>query len=243
MLDRGLISPGRYSLTGSIKLETAELLTKAEQPLFANGRPIVLYNPHFEANLNSWRRFLSPMLQAFEVQHDFNLIVAPHVKMFRHATRRRRARIEARSSESILIDTGSERSMDSTYASCASIYVGDVSSQVYEFLANPRPCVFLNAHGIDWRNNPNYLHWHLGDVVDHPSKLYGAIRAAPERHHLYRERQLELAAAALGDRSPGASERAAAAILDFLRRDLPKATRAIASAARSEDGFSVMSKV
>ena len=68
----------------------------------------------------------------------------------------------------ILIDTGSERCVDMTYTSAADIYVGDVSSQVCEFLETPRPCVFLNAHQIDWQNNPDFAHWHFGDVVDDP---------------------------------------------------------------------------
>ena len=108
--------------------------------------------------------------------------------------------------------------MDSSYVSAASIYVGDVSSQVYEFIATPRPCVFLNAHHVDWRNDPNYVHWHLGDVVDDPSQLMSVIAAASERHSLYRERQEDLASATLGDRSGSPSQRAADAVLRFLRR-------------------------
>ena len=37
------------------------------------------------------------------------------------------------------------------YTQRADIYLGDVSSQVYEFLLNPRPCVFLNPRRFDWR--------------------------------------------------------------------------------------------
>lgn len=228
MLERGLIRPGSYALTGSIKVETAERLLKAERPLFAEDRPIVLYNPHFEANLNSWSRFLEPMLHHFSGQCDFNLIIAPHVKMFRNASKARRKLLEARSTETILIDTGSDRSVDSTYLGNASVYVGDVSSQVYEFLANPRPCVFLNAHGVNWRDDPHYIHWTLGDVIDDPKDLLRAISDAPKRHHLYRERQMKLAAAALGNGARGASDRAAEAILGFLLGNPTKATSMIA---------------
>ena len=44
-----------------------------------------------------------------------------------------------------------------------------------------------------------------------------AIRAAKARHPIYLERQVAMAAASLGDRSPGASRRAAKAIMEFLR--------------------------
>lgn len=227
MLERSLIRAGSYALTGSIKLETAELLGKADGPLFSTDRPIVLYNPHFEARLNSWKRFLKPMLGQFSAQRNFNLVVAPHVKMFGKATRRERSKIEGQSTPSILIDLGSDRSIDSTYLEHSSVYVGDVSSQVYEFIANPRPCVFLNAHGVNWREDPHYLHWTLGDVVDDPSLLYEAIALAPQRHHHYREAQAALAAAALGN-ARGASARAAEAILAFLRGERAKATSTIA---------------
>ena len=227
MLERNLIRAGNYALTGSIKLETAERLRMVERPLFPNNRPIVLYNPHFEAKLNSWKCFLEPMLEQFSEQHDFNLIVAPHVKMFRNASLASRAKIERRSTPSILIDSGSDRSLDSTYIERSSVYVSDVSSQVYEFLANPRPCVFLNAHGVNWREDPHYIHWTLGDVIDDPKKLYEAISLAPERHRHYRETQVALAAAALGTNARSASDRAAEAILAFLRDDGAKATSMI----------------
>jgi hypothetical protein len=216
MLADGLIRPGRYALTGSIKLETGARLSRAEGPLFAQLRPTVFYNPHFQAELTSWHRYIEPMLRQFAAQDAYNLIAAPHVKLFRRRGRALRARWEARSTANILIDTGSERSVDTSYLAAADIYVGDVSSQVYEFLAEPRPCVFLNAHGVDWRADPNFSHWHLGDVVETPANLMTAIAAASARHALYRARQEAVAAAALGDRHPGAARRAADAIASFL---------------------------
>ena len=156
------------------------------------------------------------MLADFRSQTDFNLIVSPHVKMFHRASRRRRRRWDERGNEQILIDTGSDRSLDNSYTETAEIYVGDVSSQVYEFIARPRPCVFLNAHGADWQDDPHYRFWHLGDVVDSPSKLMEAIRLAPARHHLYRAQQEEAVSRTLGDVRPGAARRAAQAIVKFI---------------------------
>lgn len=228
MLERGLVRRGHYALTGSIKLETAERLEESQQALFPNDRPVVLYNPHFQRELSSWSRFFEPVLEAFSNDDKFNLIVAPHVKLFHASSRRSREKLEARSTPTILVDTGSDRSIDSTYAAGASIYVGDVSSQIYEFLVKPRPCVFLNAHAVNWRENPNYIHWNLGDVIDDPSEVYAAISAAPGRHHLYLERQVKLAAAALGTGISGASERGAEAIVRFLRGTPAKATSMIA---------------
>ena len=53
-----------------------------------------------------------------------------------------------------------------TYTEAALVYIGDASSQVYEFLRRPRPCIFLNFEQVDWRDRENYSHWHLGQVIE-----------------------------------------------------------------------------
>ena len=218
MLAGGLIRPGDYALTGSIKLETGAKLAQSEGPLFADARATILYNPHFDPKLRSWDRFIEPMLGGFAAQDELNLIAAPHVKLFRHSSEAAKARWRARSTPSIVVDPGSDRSIDTSYLWSSDIYIGDSSSQVYEFLARPRPCLFLNAHGVDWRNDPNYVHWHLGDVIDDPAQLMHAVRAAPERHHLYVERQEAARRATFGEDLGSPSIRAADAIRDFLSR-------------------------
>ncbi|OAJ67536.1 CDP-Glycerol:Poly(glycerophosphate) glycerophosphotransferase [Gluconobacter cerinus] len=217
MLDNALIKPENHSVIGSVKLETCKLFPDVTR-FFSIQRPTVLYNAHKARGLSSWKRFIEPLLEQFSKQSDFNLIVAPHTKMFRRRRQSVRDSWNERSSSQILIDTGSERCVDMTYTSAVDIYVGDVSSQVYEFLETPRPCVFLNAHQIDWRNNPDFTHWHFGDVVDDPRDLLNIIRAAPERHRLYRDRQQEMADRSLGDRSPGAARRGANVIRGLLNR-------------------------
>src|SRR3546814_16180386 len=95
------------------------------------------------------------------------------------------------SSDLVMIDLASYRLFDMSYTSGADIYLGDVSSQVYEFLATPRPCLFLDAHGVDWEGDPDYLFWTLGDVVSDLAKLPGALEQAPARHPLYADAQRE----------------------------------------------------
>ena len=53
-----------------------------------------------------------------------------------------------------------------TYTKAADLYIGDVSSQVCEYLFQPKPCIFLNSHHIDWKDNPYYSHWELGLVIE-----------------------------------------------------------------------------
>lgn len=216
MLANGLIRPGAYALTGSVKLETGARLHGAERPLFEPARPTVLYNPHFDPKLTSWNRFVGPMIEQFRLQDGFNLIVAPHVKMFRRSAQAVRQRWRKKATASIIVDPGSDRSVDTTYLWASDMYVGDSSSQVYEFLARPRPCVFLNAHGVEWRSDPNYAHWHLGDVIDDPARLMDAIRDAPSRHHLYLERQRQAVRETFGEDRGSPSRRAADAISGFL---------------------------
>jgi hypothetical protein len=218
MLAAGLVQPDGYALIGSIKLETTDRLRGAPPKLFANDRPIVLYNPHKAPGLSSWARFIEPMLEQFSRQKNFNLLVAPHVKLFRRRNCRVRDAWEARGTETILIDTGSLRSVDTTYTQAADIYVGDVSSQVYEFLTTPRPCVFLDVTKNAWQNDPNFAHWQFGDVVSDPTQLLPAIEAAPARHGLYRARQEAMVQASLGPQDGQASVRAAQAVLAFLQR-------------------------
>jgi hypothetical protein len=218
MLEAGLVQPDGYALIGSVKLETAARLRGPPPRLFASDRPIVLYNPHKAPGLSSWRRFIEPMLAQFSKQSRFNLLVAPHVKLFRRRGRRLRRHWEARSTETILIDTGSVRCVDTTYTQAADIYVGDVSSQVYEFLTTPRPCVFLDTTGRDWQTDPNFAHWHFGDVISDPAQLLPAIAAAPARHALYRARQAAMVEASLGAQDGQASARGADAVLAFLNR-------------------------
>lgn len=216
MLARGIARKGHAVSVGYPKFDSSRLFRGETRALFPQDRPIILYNPHKVPQLGSWPRFIEPMLAGFAAQDDLNLIVAPHVKMFLRRSEAVRQGWRDRSTDQILIDPGSYRSVDNSYTEAADIYVGDVSSQVYEFLARPRPCVFLNSSGVGWQDHPDFGFWQLGDVVDHPDQLMAAIKAAPARHHLYIDKQKELAARSLGDTSEGASERAADAILQYL---------------------------
>lgn len=216
MLEAGVIRPGHYALTGIVKFDTAARLGQSWTPPFDAERPIVLFNPHREPRLTSRFRFTEPLIEGFAQDRSMNLIVAPHVKVFHRRSQDVLDAFRARSTGNVLMDPGSDYSVDGTYPAVAQVYVGDISSQVYDYLDRPRPCVFLNAHGIDWKDDPNFANWHLGDVVDDPAKVMDAIRAAPARLDLYREAQERAIAATLGDTTPGAYRRAADAIMAFV---------------------------
>jgi hypothetical protein len=103
------------------------------------------------------------------------------------------------------------------YTLGADIYCGDVSSQVYEFLVEPKPCVFLNAHGADWHNDPNYPMWRLGEVASTPEEAVQMIARSKDVHPRFVELQRAERVLRIGDQESGMAKQAAAMILDFLR--------------------------
>ena len=220
LLDAGTIRPGHYALNGYVKLDLMARLEKTRARLFDNDRPTVLYAPHFHRRLSSWERFGGEIITWFAEQDRYNLVVAPHIRLFAEASDADRAAVMALAvSGKILIDLGSDRLFDMSYTSGADIYLGDVSSQVYEFLATPRPCLFLNAHHADWIGDPDYLFWTLGDVVDDLAGLPAALDQATAHHPRYLGAQRERLAESIGGDPAGAARRGAEAISRFLAKD------------------------
>jgi len=225
MLAAGVIRPDNHRIVGYPKFEAY-----ADRPpvrLFDNDRPVVLYNPHFDPLLSSWFRFGEEILDYFAAQTAYNLIFAPHVMLFQrrllasveHRLLRLRQRIDPRYGRlgHIHVDTGSTRSIDMTYTNAADIYLGDVSSQIYEYIRTPRPAIFLNSHEAEWRGNPNYEHWTFGPVLDGPAGLAAALRQVTPLPDPYRQAQTRAFAYSfdMDSRYPP-SQRAAAAIAEFL---------------------------
>jgi hypothetical protein len=118
----------------------------------------------------------------------------------------------------ILIDKGSPASADMTYMLNSDIYLGDVSSQVYEFLLEPRPCIHLNPNRVEWQDDPQYYHFHLGQVVDDVEKeLRQALEHAVSSHDRYLDEQRRAFAYTFHTQSDStAAERGADAIAQFL---------------------------
>ena len=90
------------------------------------------------------------------------------------------------------MDLGSEKSSNMSYTLSADVYIGDVSSQVYEFIFKRRPCLFINSNKIEWTNDPNYLHWSLGKVLSDVSNLKNELKNIEETHQKFKQIQTEL---------------------------------------------------
>jgi hypothetical protein len=190
MLREGLTAPGRYAVVGYPKFDAAPAARGEARPLFRNAAPTVLYNPHFRDDLGSWPKLGREILKRFAGQDRCNLIFAPHVRMAADRGRWLERQVAPfRAAPNIRIDLGGRRCCDMTYTEAADIYLGDVSSQVYEFIRRPRPCLFLNAHGRDWAGDENYAHWALGPVTDHADDILGQVERARQSHRHYRAAQ------------------------------------------------------
>ena len=219
LLREGLIRDGAYAVVGYPKFEAAEAARDADwHPFRGDDRPIVLYNPHFTA-LGSWEKFGAKVLKAFAEQDRYNLILAPHVRLLdgdQAWSRWRDTITPYLGHPRIYFDRGSNRSIDMTYTTLADVYLGDVSSQVYEFLWNPRPCAFLDASGVSWQGDENYAHWNFGPVLRDTDGLLEAIDDARDRHPAFKLQQ-EAGFALTFDRAgTDGSQRAAHAIGTFL---------------------------
>jgi len=151
-----------------------------------------LYNPHCSPHLSSWFPHGLGVLDHFLSKPHRRLTVAPHVMLFERPftlsidklriKRPPRPALRHRQASHLSIDTGSEACTDMSYTRRAGVYLGDVSSQVYEFLLTPRPCVFLNSHRVKWQGDPNYAHWATGPVIERPEELERGLNAAVEDH-------------------------------------------------------------
>jgi hypothetical protein len=222
--DAGL-KPDRIALVGYPKFDLCANNRFADT-FPAPDHPTVIYNPHPSPRLSSWFKHGAAVLEAFRGQDRYNLIFAPHVMLFERkwvvtVDPPSLARVQppgpalAREPR-IHIDTGSPASSDMSYTNRADIYLGDVSSQVYEFLRTPRPCLFLNSHGVDWQGDPNYLHWQAGPVLENAEGLLDAIDAALASHRDYVPAQQALIDATFSLSDRPSAERAADAITAFL---------------------------
>ena len=228
LMSLDLIEEGGYAMVGYPKFDAVDAVGAPARPLFPNDNPTVLYNPHFEPRLSSWYDMGFDVIDYFADTPRYNLVVAPHVMLFQRRvhtsleslTIRLRRKLPERylMHDNIHIDLGSANCIDMTYTLGADVYLGDVSSQVYEFLLRPRPCIFLNAHAAQWENDENYLHWTCGPVLQNVEALDAALAKTSENQATYRSVQESLFARTIDISEVPSARRAANAIAEFLAR-------------------------
>jgi hypothetical protein len=203
----GIMPADRIAVCGYCKFEA---IAEPYNP-FANDKPIALYNPHFDPTVSSWFNHQRDLLSAMAAMPDWNFIVAPHVKVAK-------ARSLGRSpAPNVLLDPGSVHSIDMSYAQAASVYIGDASSQIYEFIQRPRPCIFLNLDHHQWRDSEYFRHWSFGQVVEDVADLGPALERSAELQPKFEPVQRASLEDSLDPSPIPASVRHADALLHFAR--------------------------
>ncbi|MBN4082049.1 MAG: hypothetical protein COC05_07080 [Gammaproteobacteria bacterium] len=212
MLEKNLVTPEKGRMIGYPKFD----ITFQSEPesFFNNDNPVVVYNPHCKYNETSWHRWGRKIIEYFIKDQRFNLIFAPHVLLFQ---KNKDVPLEYYRAKNIKIDLHSERLSDMSYTKPADIYLGDVSSQVYEFIGyKSRPCIFLNTHKRNWKNNENFRMWKMGDVVNDLSALETILMSALKNFNQYEPVQNILREETFSLTSEPAGERGARAIVEIL---------------------------
>jgi CDP-glycerol glycerophosphotransferase (TagB/SpsB family) len=207
-----LITNNTGKLIGYPKFDIA---FKSDPELFFdNNNPVVLYNPHFNNKETSWFKWGYKILEYFLNNPEFNLIFAPHIMLFKNNNTLKSKYFNA---ENIHIDINSKNLSNMAYTKSADIYLGDVSSQVYEFVAyKRRPCIFLNTHKKIWQNNDNFRMWNMGIVIDDINGLDFGLSEAQKKFETFKEIQKKLRDRTFSFLSEPAGLRAARAIMDIL---------------------------
>lgn len=189
-------------------------------------RPTVLYAPHPSPKLSSYYRMGRSVVESIARSGKYNLLFAPHVMLMQRRfaltisppaiSRVPRPNPSDLDPHRVHFDPGSGASADMSYTNMADLYLGDVSSQIYEFMVRPRPCVHLNAHGIEWQDNADFTHWQTGPVIGPGDDVVEAIDAAIASFPEYEPRQRELFADTFSVTDEAAGLRGARAIVEFL---------------------------
>lgn len=215
-LARG-IAPDRITATGYVKAGFRH--RTPARALFADDRPILLYTPHWQPHRSSWPAWGKDVVATLARQDHWNVIMAPHQRLIERAPEVRDVLAAVADLPHVHCDLDSFATVDGSYTAAADLYLGDTSSQVIEFLMRPRPAVFLDPVGRDWRAEPSYAMWAAGEVVTTLDDLLPAVARAIERHGDYQPVQREIASAALGDITGAGATRAAEQVLRVLAMD------------------------
>lgn len=217
------VDAAKIAITGYSKFEGIDI--RKQPDFFGNGRPTFVYNPHFDPHLSSWFDAGPELLRWFasDAGQAYNLIFAPHVMLFRktihispeYKISKVRPEIpkEALAAPNILIDVDGPRLFDMSYMLGADGYIGDASSQIYEFLVRPRPVLLLdpnNALGSQGEATLPFLR--TGRRVESAAALVSALAEWRILGEHYRNEQEQLIAHSFALPDIPASERAADAI-------------------------------
>ena len=187
------VKDGQLEMVGIPKLDWLKIKKSKNQKIFKNENPIFYYNPHWDIELSSYLKWKDIIIEFFKKKKIYNLIFSPH-PLVRHLSKRTGYELKEKNcvEDNILVDLGSNQCLDGTYTSIADIYIGDISSMFTEWvIQKPRPCIFINAHNVDWKDNDNYYMWRFGKVVNELKEFEDAVNEAVS-HNAFEKIQKEI---------------------------------------------------
>jgi hypothetical protein len=208
------VDPARLFVTGYVKSAFRHRTPAAA--LFPADRPTLLYTPHWQRHRSSWWAWGRQVVEMLVGQQNWNVILAPHQRLLETEPGVRTVLGDVASLPHVHVDLGSFAGVDGSYTAAADLYLGDTSSQVVEFLQRPRPCIFLNPDGWDWRARGDHGFWDCGEVVERVERIPDALAAGAGKHPFFVSQQQRLVAAQLGEVGPATATRAAALVIDAL---------------------------
>lgn len=176
----------------------AELCTKFKTTPFKSDITTIFYAPHFNSYYNSWPNLGQKLVTWISQNESYKLILAPHILMNKKQKKEIAKFCKAIPNIHVDIDSNSKSLIDMTYINQSDIFIGDKTSQVYEFMLQPRPCIFFNTTGTDWKTSKdaNFEAWHLGQVVDDQHQIDKAIKNA----EVIQEKFVDLQRTAISER-------------------------------------------
>ena len=224
LMEEKVTGEQKTAIIGYPKLDYLVNAKHLKEKLFSNDKLVILYSPHWKPELTSYKLWGKQIVEHFYKSRKYNLIFAPHVLIkhwrFHYGYD---LNLDKYKCDHIHIDFESLNSVNSSYLHIADLYMGDVSSLVYEWIAiQPRPCIFLNAHNIQWLDNDYYRHWNYGPVVKSLSEMEQKIEEAVQNSS-YLKIQKERIVEYMDITDEPSSRRAANAIYNFLIKEFPQA--------------------
>jgi hypothetical protein len=123
-----------------------------------------VYNPHWDSKskLSSWFTHGKNILDFFKEHSEFNLIFAPHINLIRYGLLGDLS--DFKNCSNIIIDEGTKSLTDGSYYQYCDTYIGDISSQFFEYSAyKDVSAIFLNLSECVETEELSY--WSQGSVV------------------------------------------------------------------------------
>src|SRR5690606_21808374 len=72
LITQGVVPAERCAVAGPVKVAAMLRMNAARKPLFDNGLPVLLYNPHFDRKLSSFDSFARRLVTAVTSENSYN---------------------------------------------------------------------------------------------------------------------------------------------------------------------------